>query len=1142
MNSLATIRGRLILLVLLLVLPAAALVYSMALHNRELQLAEIRHSLQVNAQHASNELQDLVRHARILHQTLSQVPVIRTQSEPACSRLLAATLAESPRIATILATDRSGQGRCSALPVKGPLPAYGDREYLQKMFATGTLVVDLPVLGRTSGKAALPVAGPLMNERGEMAGALLVALDLNAFSEQLLAEHPIPGTVFHLWDRDGKILFRHPDVEQLTGKPFPDLPLVRLAAEKGGHGTLETKGFDGIDRVAGYIAPVGEYQETGIYIGITVPAKVFYAGPDAIMARAIWSILVIALLGLAAAWLLGSRLIWRQIEKISGTARRLAAGQSSARIGAPYPTGELGELARSFDAMAETAEDRLTEIERINAELEQRVVERTGRLENSQQQLTRSNRTLRMLSICNEALVRAADESELLDAICRHIVELGGYRLAWVGFALRDAAQSVLPAAQFGVKGYVEQLQITWADSERGRGPTGTAIRERRPVVMHNTQLGPDYRPWQATASEHGFFSSIALPLSNRHEVFGALNIYSAEHKIFDEDEVKLLVELADDLAYGITSLRETAARQNVQNELDYRTRYDTLTGLPNRAMFIDRTEQALVHAARHNRQTAVLLLDLDRFKAVNENFGRAAGDAVLFELAQRMTLALREGDTVARLSVDEFGVLINDLAQTDDVLPLAQKLLQAVALPVPFKIDGTTELFVTGSAGISIYPRDGNSAEDLLKAADTAMHNAKSLGGNAFNFFAEEMNQRLSTRIVLEGALRRALEQGELQVHYQPKVSLLSGEIVGAEALLRWPHPDQGMISPVDFIPLAEETGLIVPLGEWVLNTACAQIRQWEDAQLPVPPIAVNLSARQFLQANLIAIIRGTLDTHQLSPRLLEVEITESTAMVNIDKAVSILHALKALGITISLDDFGTGYSSLSYLKRFPINHLKIDRAFVRDITTDPDDALICKAIIGLAHNLKMSVIAEGVETEGQMNYLRQHHCDEMQGYYFSRPLPAEEFAVLLADGRQLAFSEDGEGAQRTLLLVDDEENVLSSLKRVLRRGGYRILTAGSAAEAFEQLAVHDVQVIISDQRMPVMSGTAFLRRVKDLYPNTVRMVLSGYTELTSVTEAINQGAIYKFLTKPWEEDDLHEKVKDAFHFYDMQKEKQKT
>jgi diguanylate cyclase (GGDEF)-like protein len=1142
MNSLATIRGRLILLVLLLVLPAAALVYSMALHNRELQLAEIRHSLQVNAQHASNELQDLVRHARILHQTLSQVPAIRTQSEPECSRLLAATLAESPRTATILATDRSGQGRCSALPVKGPLPAYGDREYLQKMFATGTLVVDLPVLGRTSGKAALPVAGPLMNERGEMAGALLVALDLNAFSEQLVAEHQIPGTVFHLWDRDGKILFRHPDVEQLTGKSFPDLSLVRLAAEKGGRGTLETKGFDGIDRVVGYSAPEGEYQETGLYIGITVPAKIIYAGPDAIMARAFWSMLAIALLGLIAAWLLGSRLIWQQIEKISSAARRFAAGQSSARIGAPYPSGELGDLARTFDAMAETAEDRLTEIEQINAELEERVAERTGRLENSQLQLTRTNRTLRMLSICNEALVRAADESELLDAICRHIVELGGYRLAWVGFALHDEAQSVLPVAQFGVKDYVEQLQITWADRERGRGPVGRAVREGQPVVVHDLNRDPIFLPWQSAAGKHGFVSIIALPLNSRKGVFGTLTIYSAEHDVFDEDEVKLLVELADDLAYGITSLRETSARQRVQNELDYRTSYDALTGLPNRTMFIDRSEQALVHASRHNRQVAVLLLDLDRFKAINENFGRAAGDAVLFELAQRLTLALREGDTVAHLSVDEFGVLISDLAQTDDVLPLAQKLLQAVALPVPFKIDGTTELFVTGSAGISIYPRDGDNAEGLLKAADTAMHNAKSLGGNAFNFFAAEMNQRLSMRIVLEGALRRALEQNELQVYYQPKVSLLSGEVLGAEALVRWPHPDKGMISPVDFIPLAEETGLIIPLGEWVLNTACAQMRQWLDRQLPVPPIAVNLSARQFLQPNLIAMIRGALDKHQLTPQLLEIEITESTAMVNIDKAISILHALKALGILISLDDFGTGYSSLSYLKRFPINHLKIDRAFVRDITTDPDDALICKAVIGLAHNLKMSVIAEGVETEGQMNYLRQHHCDEMQGYYFSHPLPAEDFAALLADGRRLAFSEEGEDAQRTLLLVDDEENVLNSLKRVLRRGGYRILTAGSAAEGFEILATHDVQVILSDQRMPVMSGTAFLGRVKDLYPETVRMVLSGYTELNSVTEAINQGAIYKFLTKPWEEDDLHEKVKDAFHFYDVQKGKQKT
>jgi CheY-like chemotaxis protein len=292
-------------------------------------------------------------------------------------------------------------------------------------------------------------------------------------------------------------------------------------------------------------------------------------------------------------------------------------------------------------------------------------------------------------------------------------------------------------------------------------------------------------------------------------------------------------------------------------------------------------------------------------------------------------------------------------------------------------------------------------------------------------------------------------------------------------------------------------------------------------------------------MQPDLIEVIRRALETNRLEAHRLEVEITESTAMLNIDKAAQILSTLKALGIRISLDDFGTGYSSLSYLKRFPIDHLKIDRAFVRDITTDPDDAMICKAVIGLAHNLKMSVIAEGVETEGQMRYLRDNHCDEMQGYLFSRPLPADDYYVLLAEGSSLTMPLGEDVAQRTVLLVDDEENVLNALKRLLRRSGYTILTATSAAEGFELLATNTVQVIISDQRMPAMDGTVFLSRVKELYPDPVRMVLSGYTELKSVTDAINEGAVYKFLTKPWEDDELKEHLKEAFRFYDTQKRK---
>lgn len=555
---------------------------------------------------------------------------------------------------------------------------------------------------------------------------------------------------------------------------------------------------------------------------------------------------------------------------------------------------------------------------------------------------------------------------------------------------------------------------------------------------------------------------------------------------------------------------------------------------MANRALLLDRLEQSLVHAGRNERQVAVVLVDLDRFKAVNETHGHACGDRLLKEIGLRLVAVLREGDTVGRMAVDEFAVLLTDLASPEDAATLTHKLLQAIALPLTLEYG---EVFMTASAGISLFPKDGAAALNLLQHAMSAMHSAKSLGGNTFHFYSPEMNQHVATRLALDGALRRSLEHGELRVHYQPVVDLMSGEVVSAEALVRWPHPEMGMVSPVDFIPLAEETGLIVPLGTWVLNHTCQQMRAWLDAGLPVPPVAVNLSARQFRQDNLVQVVQAALQASALEPAMLALEITESTIMVDIDKAVATLRQLKGLGVKLSLDDFGTGYSSLSYLKRFPTDRLKIDRSFVRDITSDADDAAICKAVISLAHTLKMKVIAEGVETEGQMNYLRGHFCDEMQGYYFSRPLAAADFAQLLADGKKLNLMGTGTlAALPTLLLVDDEANVLSALKRLLRRDGYRILTAGSAAEAFDLLAVNEVQVILSDQRMPQMSGTEFLRRVKELYPDTVRLVLSGYTELNSVTQAINQGAIYKFFTKPWDEAELQEEIREAFRYYAKQ------
>ncbi len=823
------------------------------------------------------------------------------------------------------------------------------------------------------------------------------------------------------------------------------------------------------------------------------------------------------LLGLLIAQMI-SRNINRSVMLCRDFAGRLADGDLSQRMPSTATSAELSTLITTLNGMADALQSAQHQAQTHAAEL--------GRL----------NRTLRMLSECNETLVRATDEPKLLETICRNIVDIGGYRMAWVGYTQPDAKKSVLPVAHAGSAAeYLEHAEISWEDNAHGHGPTGTAIREQRPVIAQNLQQDANFAPWKDQALQHGLASSIALPLKTQNETLGALNIYAGDTGAFNEDELKLLVELADDLAYGIASLRESAARKRFERELDYQSRYDSLTGLANRTLFIDRLEQLLAHAGRNAKQLMVVLINLDRFKAINDSLGHAKGDLVLRVVGQRLASILREGDTVARLSADEFGIVLSDIAVEEDAVSLVHKLQGAITQPLTLEGD---ELFITGSLGIAYYPKDGKETECLLKNAETAMHTARSLGGGAFHFYAADMDRAVSASLALESSLRRALDHEELTLHFQPKVSLHSGNIVGAEVLARWPHPEVGMIPPLEFIPLAERTGLIVPLGEWVLDQTCAHLRSWLDDGLPVPPLAVNLAARQFRQENLVQMVRQRLQQHALDPRLLELEITESTAMHDVEKTVSVLRELKALGLTLYLDDFGTGYSSLTYLKRFPIDYLKIDQSFVRDVTTDPDDTAICVAVIGLAHALKLRVVAEGVETEGQLNTLRLKGCDEIQGYYFSKPVAAAQFASLLADHKPLTISAARNGEQLTLLLVDDEVNVLNALKRLLRQNGYRILTATSASQGFELLALNRVQVIISDQRMPEMNGTEFLNRVKQLYPDTVRIVLSGYTDLHSVTDAINIGAVYKFLTKPWEDEDLLEQIGEAFSHHRMQSE----
>ncbi|HWR88911.1 MAG TPA: EAL domain-containing protein [Dissulfurispiraceae bacterium] len=455
---------------------------------------------------------------------------------------------------------------------------------------------------------------------------------------------------------------------------------------------------------------------------------------------------------------------------------------------------------------------------------------------------------------------------------------------------------------------------------------------------------------------------------------------------------------------------RNITERKQAEEEIIRLAYYDSLTGLPNRLLFKDRLRQSITYAQRYKKMLATLFLDLDRFKRINDTLGHSIGDRLLKGVAERLSHTLRQSDsvsrdgsedfgsTVARLGGDEFTILLMEIDSVQDVAKVARRILQDMAKP--FHLDGS-EVFITTSIGITIFPYDGGDVDTLLKNADIAMYHAKEQGRNNFQFYTQSMNATAFERLVLENNIRKAIERDEFELFYQPQISVSNGEIVGMEALIRWNHPELGMISPAEFIPLAEESGLILPLGEWVLRRACGQIRELHDRGFSDLRISVNLSVHQLRQQGLVKTIKGIVEQYYLDARRLELEITESAIMKNAEATVETLMSLKSMGLRISIDDFGTGYSSLSYLKRFPIDTLKIDRSFIKDIPNDPDNAAITRAIIAMAHSLNLKVVAEGVETPAQFAFLKNEGCDEMQGFLLCRPLPFRKIGELLTEKR---------------------------------------------------------------------------------------------------------------------------------------------
>jgi len=617
----------------------------------------------------------------------------------------------------------------------------------------------------------------------------------------------------------------------------------------------------------------------------------------------------------------------------------------------------------------------------------------THELRASENHTKRLNRALKLLSDCNMTLVRADDENKFLVDICQLIVNKGGYLLAWVGYAEHDEFKNVRPVAQAGFEaGYLESLKVSWGDNEYGHGPTGTAVRTGLSDINQDYLNNPRMAPWKEAALNRGYRSSISLPLRNSSGIFGSLTIYAAEPRAFTDDEVHLLEELARDVAYGVETLRTRAEQRKAEEKLAFQAYHDTLTQLPNRLFLHERFDKLMFISQQERKKLAVMLLGLDNFKHVNDSLGHNLGDKLLINVAGKLNAGIRQNEIVGRLGGDQFVILITGLQEQDAIAERAQMIINQFAKP--FEVEGNI-INTTFSIGISVYPDDGDKFDTLLKEADTAMFYVKDSGRNNYQFFTQRMNTDALAQMQLLGQLHDALAANEFVLHYQAQVNLARGRISGFEALLRWQHPERGMVPPAEFISLAEKSGLIIPIGEWVINEACRRAKTWMDSGNPLV-IAVNLSSVQFKRGNMLETVARALKNSGLPAHLLELELTESILLQDVDGVMVTLQQLKKMGVKLSIDDFGTGYSSLSYLKRLAVDKIKVDQSFVRDLSVDPEDVAIVDAIIQLGHILQLNVIAEGVETAEQLAVLKQYNCDEVQGYYLSRPIPADQVMPL--------------------------------------------------------------------------------------------------------------------------------------------------
>jgi diguanylate cyclase (GGDEF)-like protein/PAS domain S-box-containing protein len=962
---------------------------------------------------------------------LAARPLVRAADAKHCDSFIGEYVALHPEFATFTQRDLAGNSICSLTPSPFTREQINAFPWFQQALLSEGFVVGDAFQRRATGRWATALTYPLRDAAGTKSGLIILPLDLLTLNKQLLGTLAKNAAVLVL-DRQQKTVFRSTDLESWVGKSSSTEIVEKTRIQQ--EGFLTAIGSNGRTRLYAFVTvPV-----VGWHVVASVPEEEVLADFNQMLTRSIILGLFLLFLILVLAWKISSSIL-KPINALAGTAVRIAAGDTAARAQLDGPA-ETKTVAEQFNHMLDVRQHD----ERELRESEQRfrdVAEATGGFVwETDLEIRFTYLSERVESVYGyspeEMLGRKPAEFMPPGELDRVNAWLADNRLANGSFRnleqrtvtkhgkiiwqmvsrvpMRDAGGNVTGYRGTGVD--ITERKQAEADLARKKyelsdfiehGNVGLHWVGLDGIIMWANQAELDLLGYtreeyigHSIAKFHVDQSAIQdmLESLNRGET---LKNYEARMLCKDGSTRHVLINSSafredGKLVHSRCFTHDITEQKAAEERLLQMAHYDSLTNLPNRTWFYDTLKRTLVQAAEGRWSIAVLFVDLDRFKNVNDTLGHAVGDELLCQVAARLVKCVRVRDVVGRLGGDEFGLILTHLENPDDAGIVASKIIETVAHM--FTLD-QRETFVTASIGITLSPEDGSDADTLIRFADTAMYRAKDRGRNTYQFYTAEMNVRAEEKLDLENALRRALERDEFLLHYQPKLDLRTHKVGGVEALLRWQRPGIGLVSPADFIPLLEETGLIVPVGEWVVRAACRQIRTWRDAGLGSVNVAVNLSGRQFFQKDLSSKIVHAAEEFGIEPGLIELEITESSLMSQAKETISILHKMKAAGFRLAVDDFGTGYSSLSYLKRFPIDTLKIDRSFVRDIPGDADDTGIVQAILSMAHTLKLSVVAEGVETSEQLEFLRSLGCDEVQGYYFARPMDSEALAKLLRE-----------------------------------------------------------------------------------------------------------------------------------------------